>query len=195
MFITGGRTNYDMVLDELLAAFLEGRENHDEEVRFLGETWRVGREGVYSGALRADSIGAILVLRYLLQRSDRPPEHEWVPYREFREGRNFAPYIKAHIEDHLAREFSGCSEMLKNRIEALGGVECPIESNPDLSMAVPAFPSIPVLLVFWDEDEEFGASFQFLFDRSAPWSLDMESLAVLLHYVRLRITEDSAPSG
>jgi len=78
--------------------------------------------------------------------------------------------------------------LLEDRLKALGGINYFYETRPDLSIVVYAFPTVPVLSIFWDEDDEFPSSFQFLFDRSAQYILDLESLAVLLHYFYQKIT-------
>jgi hypothetical protein len=187
MFVTDGRTNYDNVFDDLLGEFWKEAAKKSSEVTFFNEICTVRREGVFAGTRRIDTIGAILILRYLLHPPGDRIIDEWVPYREFRDGANFASYIKTNIEEVLAREFAGRKAMLAGRLEAIGGAAYAFESKPDLSMLVHAFPSIPILSVFWDQDDEFPSSFQFLFDRSAPSFLDMESLAVLLHYVHLKL--------
>ena len=186
MFITGGETNYHHVFSQILSAFIRQRGNEGKSVAFFNEEWVVRRDGIFAGPKGIDPIGGILILRYLEHTHGPGPQGEWVPYRDFSEGRGFAPYIKAHIEDPMARAFTGRLSALVERIEALGGVPCPVESRPDASMVVPAFPAIPVLTLFWDRDEEFPASLQFLFDRTASLSLDMESLAVILHYIYLK---------
>jgi hypothetical protein len=187
MFVTDGRTNYDDVFDDLLALFLEQGSNRIAEVTFFGEPHRVRKDGIYAGSRKIDTIGAILILRYLSRASDDTIRKEWIPYREFRDGSNFASYIKTNIEDVIAREFAGRRELLIKKLESLGSEPHTFESRPDVSMITYAFPSIPILSIFWDQDEEFPPSFQFLFDRSASSFLDMESLAVLLHYTHQKL--------
>jgi hypothetical protein len=187
MFVTDGRTNYDNVFDDLLGEFWEEAAKKSAEVTLFNEFCTVRQEGIFAGTRRIDTIGGILILRYLLHPPGDKIMDEWVPYREFRDGANFASYIKTNIEDVIAREFAGRKAALAGRLESIGGTAYAFESKPDLSMMVYAFPSIPILSVFWDQDDEFPSSFQFLFDRSAPSFLDMESLAVLLHYVHLKL--------
>jgi hypothetical protein len=192
MFVTDGRTNYDNVFDDLLGYFWEETAKKSAEVTFFNEPCTVRQEGVFAGTRRVDTIGGILILRYLLHQGIDKIRNEWLPYRELRDGANFASYIKTNIEDVIAREFAGRKATLAGRLEAIGGAACAFESKPDLSIVVYAFPSIPILSLFWDQDDEFPSSFQFLFDRSAPSFLDMESLAVLLHYAHQKISEQTA---
>ncbi len=193
MFETDGRTNYDRVFDELLLEFWEDKPgNRPTKVTFFGESCVVRQEGIFAGGRKIDTIGGILILRYLLHPPGDEITGEWLPYREFRDGANFASYIKTNIEDPIAKEFAGRKSALAGKLEDIGGMAHDFESRPDLSIITYAFPSVPILSVFWDQDEEFPASFQFLFDRSAPSFLDMESLAVLLHYFHRKISSQTA---
>jgi hypothetical protein len=187
MFVTDGRTNYDNVFDDLLAEFWKEPPNRPAETVFFNQLCLVRQDGIFAGSRKIDTIGSILILRYLLHPPGDKIKDEWVPYREFRDGANFASYIKTNIEDVIAREFAGRKTTLADRLKALGSTVYAFQSKPDLSMITHTFPSIPILSVFWDQDDEFPPSFQFLFDRSASSFLDMESLAVLLHYVHRKL--------
>lgn len=189
MFLTDEKSNYDGVLFELLQWFLRQGRRDASDVVFFQERCTVRNDAVYSNERRLDSIAGILILRYLIASGAAPLTGEWVPYRVFRDGALFAAHIKTHIEDVLAREFSGKRSQLAARLKALGSRPHEAVSNPDVSAVLEPLPGVPVLCLFWDKDEEFPASFQFLFDTSAPDYLDLESLAVLLHYTCLKLTE------
>jgi len=95
MFLTDGRSNYDKVLDELLvslkesgasanAAFLGGAVSGDEAyVPLFGHEWRVEDDGFYRDGRRLDTIGSILVARYLLQggsgQAAAQADGSWLP--------------------------------------------------------------------------------------------------------------------
>ncbi len=199
MFFSEGRSNYDAVLAELLeeararnagaaAPVLGGSFNDGSAtVPLFGEQCTLTDGGVYKGSARLDTIGSILVLRYLLTAGDDSLRNAWVPYRDLRDGAQFASYIKANIEDRLANVFGGKQPLLRERLQTLDAKLYRSESNPDVAAALYPFPKVPLLILFWDKDEEFGASFQFLFDESAASFLDMEALAVLLEYASQKL--------
>jgi hypothetical protein len=194
MFLTDGKSNYDTVLAGLLeeaktrnaAASAPGLGgslvNGSAQIPLFAETCTVKADAVYRGDSTLDTIGSILVLRYLLTAGDDQLRNAWVPYREFKDGAQFASYIKANIEDRLAQVFGGKQTLLRERLQALGASMYRSEAKPDVAAALQPFPKVPLLVIFWDKDEEFDASFQFLFDESAASFLDMEALAVLLEY-------------
>ena len=194
MFLADGKSNYDGVLAELLkeahqknakanvAALGGSLADGLAQVPLFGRSVFVKEDGIYVNDARLDTVGSILVTRYLLTAGDEPLRNAWVPYRDFRDGARFASYIKANIEDRLAKTFTGKKELLQERIQAIGGVMYRSESRPDVAAALYPFPKVPLLLIFWDKDDEFDASLQFLFDRSAESYLDLEALAVVLEY-------------
>jgi hypothetical protein len=194
MFLTEGKSNYDAVLAELLEEVKKRNAatnaptiggslvDWSAQVPFFGDTCTVKDDAVYKGDSRLGTIGSILVLRYLLTAGDDQLRNAWVPYREFKDGAQFASYIKANIEDRLAKAFAGKQALLRESLQALSASIYRSEAKPDVAAALHPFSRVPLLVIFWDKDEEFEASFQFLFDESAASFLDMEALAVLLEY-------------
>ncbi len=207
MFLTDRRSNYDKVLDDLLAslrqtgacanaALLGGIVRGDKAcVPLFGREWCVEDDGFYRDGRRLDTIGSILMTRYLLQggagRIAAQTNGSWLPYRDLRDGAQFASYIKAHLEEPIARTFSGRPDVLRQCLEALGARPCGAEIQADLVLVVEPLPKVPILCLFRDADDEFPASFQFLFEASAQAYLDLESLAVELQYIFLNISEEA----
>jgi hypothetical protein len=199
MFFSDGKSNYDAVLAELLreaetkqvaanAPALGGSlVDGLAQVPLFGEMCTVKKDAVYKESSRLDTIGSILVLRYLLTAGNDDLRNAWVPYRELKDGAQFSSYIKANIEDRLAKAFAGRKAVLQERLQTIGAVMYRSEARPDVAAALYPFPRLPLLIIFWDKDEEFDASFQFLFDKSAASYLDMEALAVALEYTCQRL--------
>lgn len=201
MFITDGVSNYDRVCTDLVAIVQrDGAGAHapglggairegTPHVPLFGNLVAVTNDGVFSGGQRFDTMGSILVLRYLLTGGTAPVGSTWTPYRDLKDGSRFSSYIKARIEDRLALVFAGKRDLLKERLQAIGAEAYKGDVRGDLAMILHPLPRIPVLCLFWDRDEEFEASLQFLFDASASSYLDLESLAALLEYIYLKVTE------
>lgn len=64
--------------------------------------------------------------------------------------------------------FDGRVEELKSACETLGGVLQPRMAGADVTCRIPATPFFPVLLQFWEGDEEFPAKLMLLWD----WNTD-----------------------
>jgi hypothetical protein len=203
MLVECDQSNYDRVCSDLFAMVGTGSALANLPsldgcirpggafIRIFNEEWCVRVDGVYDGGRRLDTTGSILVARYLLKAGGGKAKGVWLPYRDLKDGLRFASFVKTHIEDKVALEFSGRGDVLKERMLCLGAKIYEGETTADLALVVNPLPRIPVLCLFQDRDEEFPASFRFLFDASAQAYLDLESLAVTLHYIQTRITEEA----
>jgi hypothetical protein len=203
MFATDHESNYDRIRKDLFvialdsgaarnAAALGGTADGERvSIPIFQQECEVRSDDIYLNGRPLDTVGSILVLRYLMQSGDAELYDVWLPYRDLKDGGPFSAYIKTHIEDRIAREFSGRRTALGERLEAIGGSFYEGGVTGDLVMLLHPLPRVPVLCVFNDADDEFPAAFQFLFDGSAPAFLDLESLAAGLQYVYTNITEEA----
>ena len=84
-----------------------------------------------------------------------------------------------------AEFFSGKVELLKKACSNLGGFET---KKSDAGFMFNVFPFLPMMLQFWDGDEEFAPKVSFLFDKNTPDFLCFESswytVAHLIEIVR-----------
>ena len=74
-----------------------------------------------------------------------------------------------------AKLFDGCLPELKAACEALGGVLQPAMAGADVTCQFPVTSFFPVLLQFWEGDEEFPPKLMLLWDRNADRFLHYET--------------------
>lgn len=74
-----------------------------------------------------------------------------------------------------AAMFNGCVEELKAACERLGGALQPRVAGADVTCRLPVTPFFPVLLQFWEGDEEFPPKLMLLWDRNTDKFLHFET--------------------
>lgn len=74
-----------------------------------------------------------------------------------------------------AKIFDGRTEELKAACESLGGVLQPRMAGADVTCLIPVTPFFPVLLQFWEGDEEFPPKLMLLWDRNTDLLLHFET--------------------
>lgn len=103
---------------------------------------------------------SILHLFYY-SKPDAVVSGRFVPFREIKGASPYAPAFQRSVAEGLAAPFNGWLEQLKKACLALGGQLIP---QSDAGFLFRAFDCMPVMLLFWDGDEEFGAQANLLFD-------------------------------
>lgn len=92
---------------------------------------------------------------------------------------NFAAAGASPSADFFAQKyadfFSGKTEKLKKACKSLGGELQPRLAGADVTARIPAFPFFPVLLQFWERDDEFPPQLKILWDTQTMHYLNFET--------------------
>ena len=161
------------------------------ELTFLNERYRVTKEKI------ADSSGeeprpwiSILIYNHLCMPYPPAPAGEWITFSSIPSSHAKDKAWAAHVEDVIAKRFSGNVAGLKAACEKIGGMPQKISGSHDAAYIFLFFPHYPVLLLFYDAvaEEDFPAQCKLLLDRTAPSYLDIESIVVLGEEFAERLT-------
>lgn len=189
-----------------------GDRDIGERCRLAGARWRRQGEGVvvemphfqdlyevtlpeYSclvrGSARGASLGSqILILHYLSGVQDLPLVGRLISFTEVPSGLFYYPAFMRRTVAPLLDVFGRDPDALAEAAQALGGTKVALG---DLGMCLPAFPRIPVTLVYWQGDAELGPELHMLFDASIVKFLETEDIAVLGQEVMLRMVRQYRP--
>lgn len=121
----------------------------------------------------------ILILHYIRTSGSEQLTGKWVSYSELRAGMVKASSFERDAEIPL-RELLDKDlfqvEMVLNRLGAEKREDFPTKNAWHLSL----LPKVPVIILYWPEEDEFPSKVKILFDSTADRFLDAESLIFLL---------------
>ncbi|HLE40166.1 MAG TPA: DUF3786 domain-containing protein [Nitrospirota bacterium] len=163
----------------------------DLEIMFLNERYRVTKEKILdaSGSEPRPWI-SILIYNHLCMPDPPEPSGEWISFGAIPQSHAKDKAWISHVEEVVAKHFSGNVAALRTACERLGGVSTEVKGNQDAAYGFRFFPRYPVLLLFYDEvpEENFPAQCKMLLDRNVPHYLDIESIVVLGEEFAARLT-------
>jgi len=173
------------LLEDLKAVDLASRQeplgllhasDRDCSLIYMGR--QIGVDGTQVGPA-LDLWDQILVLRYLLGRGGVKPSGIWKAFRDLRDGSVKAEGFRKECERPLAQAFEHLGpETLQKRLQTLGGTPAFGQVAP-LALEIRPLPRVPLLLLVWPGDTDFGADAKILLDETATSFLDVESLIFL----------------
>ncbi len=186
------KDNYEIVYSELVkrlravnlseSVSLVGGYRQDKEwsLDFLERRYVVNHEGIWRPDGKMPDVSTRIVLcHYVLQSGQGEFTGDWVSYRDFKDSAFFIGYYQVNVDQHIAKSFGGRIKELAKGAGLLGGRPYEELGSGDACYFFQTLPRMPLLLIFFDKDEDFPASSKLLFDRSAANYLDAECLAVL----------------
>jgi hypothetical protein len=162
------------------------------EITLLNQLYTVTKERILDASGKEPlPFLSILIYNHLSMPDLPPPSGEWITFSSVPASHAKDKAWAAHVEDVVAKHFSGNVEGLERACERLGGVKAAVRGSCDAAYEFRFFPRYPVLLQFYDAvpEENFPAQCKLLLDRNVDKYLDIESIVVLGEEFAGRMTE------
>ncbi len=126
----------------------------------------------------------LLAMYYLLSKKETVLTGEWISEKDIPGGSTFFRGPHKIPTDLITEQINNDLHNFKNRCEQLGGT--PI-NMADAAYCFSITPDIPVVVLYWVGDEDFGAEAKILYDRSVAELLSLDILFALAVGVCTRI--------
>ncbi|MFH1640523.1 MAG: DUF3786 domain-containing protein [Candidatus Omnitrophota bacterium] len=121
---------------------------------------------------------AILILHYLAHKMKAVTilTGEWFSFKELSGVEGYYPAFKKRALEPIIRKYGAHPEAL---LDVLDRIPAKKVDQGDIGIVLDAFEGVPVLVVLWRGDEEFGPEANMLFDKSIVTIFSTEDIVVL----------------
>jgi hypothetical protein len=129
----------------------------------------------------------VFLYNHVAMGGSRAPVGKWKGLEEIPNTVSKVKSMRDSVEEPLIERFRGHTQELLSAGTALGGLDAKDQyPTTDVALVFRALPKVPVLLLFWDEDqaEHFDARVKLLFDETIVEHLDIESMIFLCERLR-----------
>lgn len=161
------------------------------ELIFLNDRFTVAKERIVDATGKEPNPWiSILIYNHLCMPDPPAPAGEWTTFSAVPAAHAKDKAWAAHVEEEIAKRFSGDAPGLRAACERMGGTAGNMRGGHDAAYMFRFFPRYPVLLLFYDavEEENFPAQCKLLLDRNVHRYLDIESIVVLGEEFAARLT-------
>jgi len=119
-----------------------------------------------------------LLLYYFVTADGLPLSGRWISFGDLDGGRFYNQAFQGYTGGELARSFRNDRERFMKAAFLNGGILTP-NAPGDVAYFYQALPRVPLLLIYWEGDEDFPASYQVLFDAVTSHYLPTDACAIL----------------
>lgn len=126
---------------------------------------------------------SLILLNYLSSSMELPLAGYQVSYRELPMGNVFYPNIRTHVLQALGDFYTSCNKQKLLEVLVKSGFS-PVKTKADLAVDGSFAPRVPVMIRFWEGEEDIPSSCQILFDRTVSEQMHIEDIAALCGIVR-----------
>ncbi|MBI5102141.1 MAG: DUF3786 domain-containing protein [Nitrospirae bacterium] len=150
-------------------------------LRMMNKTYELRKEGLFENNSRCeDPWTKIIMYDYVRRKGRGNLTGEWINLGHFPDTASHVKAFQADADRKVAESFKNDVEGLARRSRELGGIKAEGRIKADCTYRFDLLPHVPLYLLFWAADDEFGAECRLLFDSSAEGFIDIEYLAYLL---------------
>jgi hypothetical protein len=158
------------------------------EIPYFSDTLLISKEGLYLASGRSLSRWEqVFIYNHMAQGGSREPTGRWKGFIELPNTVSKIKTMERSIQEPIAERFHGRSHELKDAALMMGGKALE-ETGSDASAVIifRPLPRLPVMLMFWDgqEEEGYGSQARFLFDETITEHLDIESILFLSERIK-----------
>jgi len=165
------------------------------ELPYFNDTLVVRKDGIGRGDGTAlNRWEQVFIYNHIAQGGAALPTGRWIGFVEIPNTVSKIKSMKEQVENPVGERFRGRIDELLKAAQLTGGI--PVESerteSADAAVLFRPLPRIPVMLLFWDEEENegFEATVRLLFDETITEHLDVESIMFLSERIRQLLTGD-----
>lgn len=122
-----------------------------------------------------------LIAYYYYTADGTPLAKRWIAFSELPEGRFYSQAFQSYTGRQLFLAFADDITSFTQAARTLPTAEGMEQSTPpgDRSFSFQALPRVPMLVVYWQGDEDFPSSYQILFDAAVVHYLPTDVCAIL----------------
>ncbi len=195
------QTNQDEYLKEIAGCDLKPRaevlgletDGDGILVPCFDEIYHVSGNGIRNReGVTPDYVTCVILSKYLLLCPERVHgDTDWVTFKDFKRTSHFlnGNFFTSDTEMAITTAFEARLDALGRACEGLGGFLPTGSFSYDFAMEFKALSRIRLLLLFNDRDDDFPATTTVMFQKSAEYYLDPESLAMIGAVLAFRLKQ------
>jgi hypothetical protein len=178
--------SYDIAINKAWEELEKVKPAENLSVKFLGDEYTVDLENKKLMSLSCNVVAkdflAILILHYLAKKLRGLPAltGEWLDFKEISGIEGYAPAFRKRSIEPVLRKYGVNPQGLLAALERLPGEKA---DKGDVGIILEAFEAVPVMVLIWKADEEFGPEANVLFDKSITGIFCTEDIVVLAGFV------------
>jgi len=174
--------SYDIALNKAWEELLRLKPAKELSVKFLADEYTIDCENrrvlsLSCNAPAKDFI-TILLLHYLAKKLQGLPvlAEEWLGFKELSGIEGYKAAFKKRALEPIIRKYGSNPQGLLSVLDRLPGRRV---DQADIGIVLEAFEGVPVMVLMWRPDEEFGPEANILFDKSLTGIFCTEDIVVL----------------
>jgi len=148
-------------------------------IKVLGKDFSVDNAANFVTDIHTIPWVTVPFLTYVLNSRGVPLTGDWVSLRELAGGAERYPLFQKRCEEAMQHIADVYLELFDDMVQLFAGKQIQSPYDSDISVVLPVFPLVPLLICYWKPEEGMTSTLNVFFDRSADFNLDSDTAFTL----------------
>ncbi len=148
-------------------------------LKIMGKDFSVDSEGHLFSEIHINSWVAIPFLNFVLYAKGTTPRGEWMPFREFKGGKEWQGLFGQQCEKPIKRLADKYSGLFEDILNIFSGKQVARQYSLDISLVLHPLPMAPVLICYWKPEDGMDSDLTLFFDAATEENIPIESVYAL----------------
>jgi hypothetical protein len=149
--------------------------NDKLSIKIFGKEFSVDTGGNLASEAHINAYMVVPALNYILNGSGKPPQGDWITFRELTGGPARYAHFQQRCEKPLKRVADTYTDLLKDMLGIFDGKQIVSHIGSDISIVLYPLPLFPIMVCYWKPEEGLESSLHIYFDSASDDNLDIES--------------------
>ncbi len=152
-------------------------------LKCLGKDFWVDKKGNVTSECHTHNGLTIPLLTYILysEKSVAPQDHgEWISFRKLKKGAAMAPLFQQRCENSLKRISDTHPDLFEDLVSIFSAKKSENHFASDISLILYPLPKIPIMICYWQPEDNMDSMLRIFFDSRAENFLEAESIYSLV---------------
>jgi hypothetical protein len=145
-------------------------------INCLGNKFEINDKGKVSSLCHTNPWFTVPLLNYVLKGKGAPPSGEWMSFRELPGGSEWNPLYLQRCEKPLKQLADKHPELFADLIDIFSGRQPQHHFDADIGVQLLPYPKLPLLICYWQPEEDLASKLQIFYDITAGDNLPTESV-------------------
>lgn len=154
--------------------------NNKLAIKTLGKDISIDSQGNLYSDIHLHQWITIPLLSYLIDCKGLPLSGKWVPFRELKNGKTFAPLYEQRCEKPLKKVADTYTDLFEDMVHLFNGRQVEKHYQADISLVLHPLPKVPILICYWKPDDGLESTLHLFYDAGVEDNLNIRALYSLV---------------
>ena len=145
-------------------------------IKVCGKNFSVDSNGNFYSEIHIHTWLTIPVLNYIIYGAGVTLSGNWVPMRELKKGKDWAPLFGQTCEKPMKKVADKYPNLFEDMLHIFNGKEVEKQYQSDISLVLYPLPKFPILICYWKPGDGLDSDLHIFFDADSEKNLNIESI-------------------